>query len=228
MLLASFPAGPFAANCYLVGAETECVIVDPGMDATDGVVAALERESWRPVAIFLTHGHIDHVASAAPLAARFGLECFVHAADRLLLTEPAGGLSPQTASMLVELIGGTTLTEPERLRFVEDGDTFDVAGCPWTVVHAPGHTPGSVLYRTPYPDHAEISELAFTGDVLFAGSIGRTDLPGGDPEAMRRSLIDRVLPLPDGAAVLPGHGDTSSMGFERATNPYLQPSFLRN
>jgi hydroxyacylglutathione hydrolase len=138
----------------------------------------------------------------------------VHPDDRELLADPAKGLS----SELRMLFGGRLpYTEPDDVALLPDGGTITLAGLELTIDHAPGHTGGSVLIRTPGDD----SPLCFSGDVLFAGSIGRSDLPGGDPEAMLASLRDKVLPLADETVVLPGHGPTTTIGRERASNPYL-------
>jgi glyoxylase-like metal-dependent hydrolase (beta-lactamase superfamily II) len=128
------------------------------------------------------------------------------------------GISPETASMLL----GTKaeFAEPDDVRELADRQTLELAGLDFVVDHTPGHTRGSVTFRTPYGDQG-ISELMFSGDLLFAGSIGRTDLPGGDHATMLRSLRDRVLTLPDDIVVLPGHGEQTSIGRERATNPFL-------
>ncbi len=128
------------------------------------------------------------------------------------------GMSPETASML--LGGSYDFAEPDDVAELEDGAKLELAGLEFLVDHTPGHTRGSVTFRSPYGEQ-DVSELMFSGDLLFAGSIGRTDLPGGDHPTMLRSLRDRVLPLADDIVVLPGHGEQTSIGRERATNPYL-------
>ena len=114
------------------------------------------------------------------------------------------------------------LAERDDVRELADGQAIDLAGMSFLIDHTPGHTEGSVTFRTPYPDHAEVSDVMFSGDLLFAGSIGRTDLPGGDHATMLQSLTTKVLPLADDIVVLPGHGEQTSIGRERATNPFLQ------
>ncbi|HEX6470600.1 MAG TPA: MBL fold metallo-hydrolase [Streptosporangiaceae bacterium] len=217
MLIAGFPAGSFAANCYLVApaAGEECVIIDPGQDAAPGVDELVRRHRLKPVAVILTHGHIDHIWSVAPVCGARDVPAFIHPADRDLLTDPARGLDLGVGQ---QLFGGLTLTEPDDVRELSDGTVLDLAGLSFTVDHAPGHTPGSVTFRTP----AEAGRQAiFTGDLLFAGSIGRTDLPGGDYQTILDSLARVCLTLPDGTAVLPGHGPQTTIGHERATNPFL-------
>ncbi len=227
MFLASFAAGPWQANCYLIApaAGRDCVIIDAGVEAADGVKAVLAEHSLTPAAVFATHGHIDHIASAAGLADEYGVELWLHPADRHLLTDPGAGISPEGRQLLAQYLPGP-FVEPEKLRFFgEEG--IEAAGLEFSLRHAPGHTAGCVLLGVGYPGHEQIDQVVFSGDVLFAGSIGRTDLPGGDPEAMRQSLAGTVLAIPDATAVLPGHGPQSTMARERATNPYLQPDFLR-
>ena len=229
MFLASFPAGPWQANCYLLATRAggECLIVDPGMQAVDGVTDLVDKHALRPTGILLTHGHFDHVASASALADAYGVPCWIHADDRVLLSDPAQGLSPELASMVAPLVAATSWAEPTNLRLLADGDVVEAAGLAVAVTHAPGHRPGCVMFGVDYPGHAEIDRVVFSGDVLFAGSIGRTDLPGGDAEAMNETLRRRVRTLPPTAAILPGHGPQSVMARELATNPYLQDDYLR-
>lgn len=225
MLVAGFPAGPWATNCYVVarGPRQECVVIDPGKDAGPAVADVVREHGLRPAAVLLTHGHIDHMWSVAPVAGAYEAAAYVHPADRHLLSDPMAGISPDMAGML--LGGGYEFAEPDDVRELADGARLLLAGLELVVDHTPGHTAGSVAFRTPYdgaPDDGQsVSELMFSGDLLFAGSIGRTDLPGGDPAAMRRSLAARVLPLADDIVVLPGHGPQTTIGRERATNPYL-------
>lgn len=227
MFLASLVAGPWQANCYLIAPDAgqECVIIDAGMEAAEGVKALLAEHSLTPAAVVATHGHLDHIASASGLADEYGIDLWVHPADRYMLTDPAAALGDDSAAMLAHYVP-EPLTEPRLLRLFEE-DGVELAGMEFSVRHAPGHTAGCVLLGVGYPGHDQIDQIMFTGDVLFAGSIGRTDLPGGDPETMRRTLAGTVLAIPDATAVLPGHGPQSTMARERATNPYLQPAFLR-
>ena len=229
MFITSFAAGPWQTNCYVVAAPgaDRCVVIDPGVQATD-VVARVVSEAGLDVAgVLLTHGHIDHVASAADVADAAGVPAWIPEADRELLSDAGPVLAP--AVDLLRSLGGD-LREPADLRLLQGGETIEVAGLSFDVVHAPGHRPGCVMFRLALPqdpddpDHPD--EVVFTGDVLFAGTIGRTDLPGGDPDVMVATLRDVVLTLPDGALVLPGHGERTTMAAEKAGNPYLQPRFL--
>lgn len=229
VFITSFPAGPWQANCYVVAApgERTCVVVDPGVQAAAAVRRITAEADLSVAGVLLTHGHLDHVANAAEVADAAGAPVWIHAADRELLTD-AGPVLRQ-ALELVRSLGGE-LREPADLRLLAGGETIEVAGLSFGVVHAPGHRPGCVLYRLAVPpDPASPglpAEVVFTGDVLFAGTIGRTDLPGGDPDAMVETLRDVVLALPDAATILPGHGEATTMSAERAGNPYLQARFL--
>jgi glyoxylase-like metal-dependent hydrolase (beta-lactamase superfamily II) len=182
-----------------------------------------------PAAVVLTHGHLDHTFSVVPVCGARGITAYIHPDDRELLADPAKALSVD----LTALFGGRLdYSEPEDVAPLLDGASLSLAGLELTVDHAPGHTGGSVMLRTPGPaggrptGPAPVPDreaaLCFSGDVLFAGSIGRTDLPGGDHSAMLASLRDKVLPLADETVVLPGHGPATTIGRERAGNPYLR------
>ncbi|MEO6712484.1 MAG: MBL fold metallo-hydrolase [Mycobacteriales bacterium] len=213
MLIAGFPAGSFGTNCYVVatGAGAECVVVDPGQDAVDGVEQIIAEHRLKPVAVLLTHGHIDHIWSVVPVCGAHDVPAYIHPADRALLTDPARGLGTAGLAML----GSLTFSEPSDVRELGADPVITIAGLDFTVDLTPGHTPGSVTFRL-----GDAALLA--GDLLFAGSIGRTDLPGGDHEAMMASLARVILPMPDELAVLPGHGPATTIGAERASNPYLR------
>lgn len=224
MLIAAFPAGPWATNCYVVapGLGEECVVIDPGKDATSAVADVVREHRLRPAAVLVSHGHIDHIFCVAPVAGAYESAAYIHPADRSLLTDPMAGISPETAAML--LGGRYTFAEPDEITEIGDGDKLEIAGLRFTVDHTPGHTPGSVTFSSEYDDaaDADAAGLLFSGDVLFAGSIGRTDLPGGDHPTMLRSLASKILPLDDSIVVLPGHGEQTTIGRERASNPYLR------
>lgn len=220
MFIAGFPAGPWGTNCYVVAMAPgqECVVVDPGKDAAAGVAEVVREHGLKPVSVLVTHGHIDHMWCVAPVAGSYDATAFIHPEDRHLLSDPMAGISPETAGML--LGGSYEFAEPDEVSELGDGQTLDLAGLTFVVDHTPGHTRGSVTFRTPYAEQ-DVAEVMFSGDLLFAGSIGRTDLPGGDHPTMLRSLATKVLPLADNIVVLPGHGEQTSIGRERATNPYL-------
>ena len=221
MLIAGFPAGPWGTNCYVMatGPGSECVVIDPGKDAAAGVADLVREHRLKPVSVLVTHGHVDHMWCVAPVAGTYDATAWIHPADRHLLSDPMAGMSRETSQLL--LGGDHQWAEPDDVQELADGQKLELAGLTFVVDHTPGHTQGSVSFRTPY-GRDDISELMLSGDLLFAGSIGRTDLPGGDHPTMLRSLATKVLPLPDDVVVLPGHGEQTSIGRERATNPFLQ------
>ncbi len=222
MLVTGFPAEAFGTNCYVVaaGPGEQCLVVDPGIGVLDQLDEVLAQHRLHPAAVLLTHGHLDHTFSVAPVCGARGITAYVHPADREMLADPAKGLSMD----LTALFGGRlSYTEPEDVAELTDGATLSLAGLEIAVDHAPGHTGGSVLFRLPGAGTSwETEQICLSGDVLFAGSIGRTDLPGGSTETMLTSLRDKVLPLADDTVVLLGHGPATTIGRERASNPYLR------
>jgi hydroxyacylglutathione hydrolase len=217
VLVTGFPADAFGTNCYLVatGPGEQCLVIDPGIGILDRLEELLDEHRLTPAAVLLTHGHLDHSFSVAPICGARGIPAYVHPEDLEMLADPAKGLSMS----LDELFGGRMeYTEPESVDSLTDGQVLSIAGLELTVNHAPGHTGGSVMFHGRDGDEP----LCFSGDVLFAGSIGRTDLPGGSMDAMWASLQDKVLTLPDETVVLPGHGPSTTIGRERASNPYLR------
>jgi hydroxyacylglutathione hydrolase len=219
MLVLGFPAGAWATNCYLLaaGPGDPCVIVDPGQDAIDPLREAVREHRLMPAAVLLTHGHIDHVWSVAPVSADFDIPAFIHPADRYRLADPAGSsFSAAREQLLAMTKNALELTEPSDVRPLPDDEAIEVAGLSIHVRHAPGHTEGSVVFESRGAD-----PLMFSGDLLFSGSIGRTDLPGGDSAAMQRSLQRVVLTADDAVRVLPGHGPETTIGTERRENPFL-------
>ena len=216
MLVKSFEAAAFGTNCYVLaaGRGEPCLIVDPGIGVVTELDALLAEDGLRPAAVLLTHGHLDHCFSVAPVCGARGITAYVHPGDRAMLADPAKGLS----AGLTEMFGGRLeYAEPEDVSPLPDGGPISVAGIELTVDHAPGHTRGSVLFRFT----ADGQEVCLSGDVLFAGSIGRTDLPGGSMAEMLVSLRDKILTLDDEVVVLPGHGPATTIGRERQRNPYL-------
>ncbi|MFI9817326.1 MBL fold metallo-hydrolase [Saccharothrix variisporea] len=217
MLVIGFPTGALQANCFVLAAEAggPCVVVDPGQDAEEPLAQALREHRLTPVAALLTHGHFDHCFAVAPVCDGNDIPAWVHPDDRVLLSDPLKGISAESRAFFG---GNLEMREPREVRELSDGAELDLAGLRLTVDHTPGHTGGSVMFRA---GTEEGGRLVLSGDTLFAGSIGRTDLPGGDHRAMLASLRTKVLTLHDDTVVLPGHGPTTTIGRERVGNPFL-------
>jgi glyoxylase-like metal-dependent hydrolase (beta-lactamase superfamily II) len=204
----------FATNCWVIASQagSECLIVDPGMpDISAEIELIVEEHRLKPVAALLTHGHLDHTFSVAPLADGYGISAFIHSEDRRFIANPAGIHGDQFQSMLE----GMEFSEPVQVEELKNGSLLNFLGMSIKAIHAPGHTRGSLMFTIN-------DELLISGDVLFAGSIGRTDLPTGSPRDMERTLREKVLPLSDDLRVLTGHGPETTIKFERKNNPYLK------
>ena len=214
MLIRVHPAPMFATNCWVLAAEkgSECIIVDPGMpDISAEIEMIIEEEGLKPVAVLLTHGHLDHTFSVIPLADGYGIPAYIHSEDRKALLHPELLLSKEFASSLAT----KEWNEPNEVQELKNNQKFEAVGLDITAIHAPGHTAGSLMFTVN-------DEVLISGDVLFAGSIGRTDQPTGSHEAMARTLKTKVIPLGDHLRVLPGHGPDTTIEYERRTNPYLK------
>ncbi len=213
MLVRSHIAPMFATNCWIIADQPggECIIVDPGMtDIRAEVEMIIEQEGLKPVAALLTHGHLDHTFSIVPLADGYQIPTYIHSEDRRYVSQPAGILSPEFTAQ----IEGMDFQEPSQLLNLKDGDSLEITGIKIRAIHAPGHTRGSLMFMLN-------DDVLISGDVLFAGSIGRTDLPSGSPADMRNTLIKKILPLSDDVRVLTGHGKETTIRAERKHNPYL-------
>jgi hydroxyacylglutathione hydrolase len=219
------PAVALGTNCYVLAPSRgeECVIVDPGVAVADTLAETLSEHGLRPAGVLLTHGHFDHVWSAGAVCGAHGVAAHLHADDVYRLVDPLATVDAELRWMLEQQFGSVgAWSAPEDTMPLVDGQELTMAGLHLRVIHAPGHTEGSALYSLPEPpDGTDASSTVLTGDVLFAGSVGRTDLSGSDHRAMLRSLREKVLTLEDGAAVLPGHGPATTIARERVTNPYL-------
>jgi len=210
------------------GGNTPCVEVRCGphtliFDAGTGIRqlgnALVKARNTNDFDIFLSHGHIDHMWSVLPVCSGYDIPAWIHPDDRALLTDPYAASWAGTREQVTAIMGPVEFGEPDDVRELGDGAQVQIAGMTFTADHAPGHTRGSVAFRL-MPMGTE--PLMLSGDLLFAGSVGRTDLPGGDAASMRRSLERVVLSQPDEMVVLPGHGQTTTIGTERRTNPFLQ------
>lgn len=220
VLITGFPAGAFGTNCFVLAdsAGSECLVIDPGMEATQRLASVVEQHNLRPVAVLLTHGHLDHTWSVVPVCDGYGIAAYIHHADEHMLADPMSGISRDMQMMLQQFTGAEQVSfEPDEVRDLTDRAVLDIAGVQLEVRHGPGHTPGSVSFHL----DSGRAPVMLSGDLLFAGSIGRTDLPGGDHQQMLQSLRDVVLPLEDQTVVLPGHGPQTTIGDERTRNPYL-------
>lgn len=198
--------GGFAENCYLVAdpATGEAAIIDPG-EETGLFLARLGYERWALRAIWLTHAHLDHVAGVEAVKAATGAPIYLHPRDRVLYDTV-----PRQAAMF----GLEAAKPPPPDQALADGDVVGVGGCTFTVLHTAGHSPGGVSYS----GHG----VVFVGDALFAGSIGRTDLPGGDPDTLIASIREKLFALPNETVVYPGHGPSTTIGEEKRTNPFVR------
>ena len=215
MFVESFPAPMYATNCWIIatGVGQECIIVDPGMpDISHEIEAIVSANKLKPVASLLTHGHLDHTFSIKPLADGYGITAYIHSEDRKAIAHPE---ILHGSQFIDDFISDSEFLEPKSVENLKNGDALDFVGLRIKAIHAPGHTPGSLMFVVN-------DELLISGDVLFAGSIGRTDTPLGSMDAMQKTLKTKVLPLDDSLRVLPGHGPETSIKFERANNPYLK------
>jgi glyoxylase-like metal-dependent hydrolase (beta-lactamase superfamily II) len=223
VLVRGFPAAAFDTNCWVVApaAGEECVVIDPGIGIEPMLDEVLRAENLRPVAVLLTHGHLDHTFSVTPVCGAKGIPAWIHPGDRELLADPMKGLSSETRTMFG---GRLEWTEPDDVALLDPETPLELAGLRIAVDFAPGHTPGSVAFRTPGVGLEGEADppVMFSGDLLFAGSIGRTDLPGGSWAQMQESLSRVVLTAPDDTVVYCGHGQSTTIGRERVANPFLQ------
>lgn len=217
MLIAGFPSAATDTNCWVVAPAPgeQCVVIDPGMGVTAQLDEVIAEHRLHPVAVLLTHGHFDHTFSVLPVCQARDVPAFIHPLDRSQLSDPWSGVGLPVGT---PLFGSLTFAEPDDVRELADKDTVTIAGLEFVVTHAPGHSAGSVVFELAGADEP----LLFSGDVLFAGSIGRTDLPGGSMAAMESTLRDVILPMDDATTVHPGHGPSTSIARERRTNPFIR------
>ena len=206
MFLETLSIGMLSTNCYILapGPRSEALVIDPAGEVKR-IVSRLRKQELECKGILCTHGHVDHVAGAGPLSDAVGAPVYIHEAD-------AGALaSPRTK--LVGLAGGVLATRPRQVQYLEDGDRVEVGELSLEVLSTPGHTRGGLSFYTP--------GYLFCGDLIFQGSIGRTDLKGGSLQTLLSSVREKVWDLPDDTLILPGHGPETTLEKERRSNPFL-------
>ena len=241
VLITGFPAGMLACNCYVLAPRTgsDAIVVDPGQRAMGPLRRILDENRLTPAAVLLTHGHVDHIWSAQKVADMYGCPAFIHPEDRFMLTDPIKDFGPR----LAQLAFGALFSEPKQVvELDKDGDKIELGGITVAVDHTPGHTRGSVVFRIdggqersdpgididgqersdPGIDIDGPADVVFTGDTLFRQSVGRTDLPGSSGRDLLGSIVTKLLVLDDDTVVLPGHGEKTTIGLERRTNPFLE------
>ena len=210
MEIDSLVLGLYETNCYVLRADktgSECVIIDSGLEK-NAMVEYLTARNLQPTAIILTHGHVDHIGGAAGIKARYPqARVYVHQADAPMLGNPQDNLS---------LFAGVTIGSPAADVQVKDGDIIDEARIKLAVLHTPGHTPGGISL------YARQEASVFSGDALFADSVGRTDFPGGSMEQLVQSIKKKLFVLPDQTVVYPGHGPSTTIAHEKKHNPFLK------
>jgi glyoxylase-like metal-dependent hydrolase (beta-lactamase superfamily II) len=201
--------GEYQTNCYVLrtnDSAKDCLIIDPGLEA-DELVEFLDEQKLNPVAVVLTHGHIDHIAGVAALRSRFPeIKVYIHTLDAEMLTEPGINLSAMSGMAFV--------TEPEDVS-LKERDEIDLTGVKLLVLHTPGHTPGGISL------YSKEAGVVFVGDTLFADSIGRTDFPGGSMSQLLNGVREKLFTLPEETQVYPGHGPATTIAAEKAHNPFF-------
>jgi glyoxylase-like metal-dependent hydrolase (beta-lactamase superfamily II) len=200
--------GPLPMNAYILGcvATSSCLIIDPG-DDPEIIISAIVKRAAQPVGIVLTHGHYDHLGAVSDMKQHFTCSILIHELEKDTLTNPMINLSGLT---------GENITAPAADRLLHDGDEIAVGELRLKVLHTPGHSAGSISL------HFEEGNILFCGDLIFAGSIGRTDLPGGSFEEIERSIRRKVYTLPNDTTIYPGHGEPTTVATEKRTNPFVR------
>ncbi len=201
--------GEYENNCYIARSSdsaADCLIIDTGLDVQP-LLKFLERGKLTPVAVIITHGHIDHIAGVEALRKKFpSILVYIHKLDAEMLTDAAANLS---------IMAGSSLTAGKADYLVDEDDIIEKAGVKLRVIHTPGHTPGGICF------YSEKDGIIFVGDTLFAGSIGRTDFPNGDMKQLIEGIKHKLLTLPEDTIAYPGHGPETTIGREKADNPFL-------
>ena len=205
--------GAVSTNVYLIFYEGNCLIIDPS-DEAERIIACIEERGAKPLAILLTHGHFDHIMAAPALAKKYGIKIYAGEAERQLLSDTGLNLATR-------FLGENFTLEADE--YVKGGDELELGGLKLEVLYTPGHTVGSIsFYSEDLSDNEAFKKVAFTGDTLFAGSVGRVDLPTGNEETMRRTINEVIKKLPSDTVVFPGHGAATTIEREITHNPYLR------
>ncbi len=205
MMITSLPTGPLEVNCYLVGCEAtgKAAVIDPGGDV-ESILTLLQQHDLTLAMVINTHGHFDHIGGNRLLVEKTGCSLLIHQDDAPLL---------QRATEHAALFGLSTTRSPEPTRLLNDGDVITVGDLTLRVIHTPGHSPGGICLH--------VADFLFVGDTLFNGSIGRTDLPGGNHQQLIDNIKKKLLTLVDETTVYPGHGPATTIGQEKRYNPFL-------
>jgi glyoxylase-like metal-dependent hydrolase (beta-lactamase superfamily II) len=205
MIITSLPTGPLEVNCYLVGCEKtgKAAVIDPGGNV-NSILELLRQHDLTLAMVINTHGHFDHIGANRSLLEKTGCELLIHQDDAPLL---------QRAAEHAALFGLSTSRSPEPTRLLKDGDTIELGDLTFKVIHTPGHSPGGICLH--------VDDCLFVGDTLFCGSIGRTDLPGGNHQQLINNIKNKLLGLADETKVYPGHGPATTIGHEKRHNPFL-------
>jgi glyoxylase-like metal-dependent hydrolase (beta-lactamase superfamily II) len=206
MTVYTLPVGPLQMNCYIVADDqtSECIFIDPGDDVSE-IIHTVQKNNLTPKMIFNTHCHIDHIRRVSDVQNHFDVPFYIHKEELPLL---------QSARQQGKLFGMTVSAPPNVTAYVYDGDKSKIGDIEFSILHTPGHSPGSISIF--FDGHL------FTGDVLFKDSIGRTDLYGGSMEILLQSIREKLFVLDDKTIVYPGHGPSSSIGYEKQNNPFLE------
>ena len=207
-IIEGYTVGVFASNCYVAAGREgdKAVVIDPGQDAGELVKERLAAHGLSLEAVLLTHGHIDHIWSAAEVADASGVPAYIHPGDRYMLDDPGAALGRMG-------MGKMQIETPADVRDLSDGDRFRFGDLELETRHTPGHTPGHCIFVT--------NGIVFSGDLIFQGSIGRTDFPGGSLDDLMESIRREILPMGDDVVILSGHGPETTVGVERRTNPFV-------
>jgi hydroxyacylglutathione hydrolase len=208
MIVEGYTVGVFASNTYIAAARegSGAVVIDPGQDAAPLIADRLSALGLKCEAVLLTHGHIDHIWSAKDVCDATGVPAYIHPDDMYMVSDPGAALGRLG-------MGKMQIDPPSDIRHLADGDRFDFDGLGISTRHTPGHTPGHCVFIT--------DGIVFSGDLIFQGSIGRTDFPGGSLEDLMESIRRVILPMDDDVAILSGHGPETTVGLERRTNPFV-------